>query len=76
VARRFAAVLWFVLEHGLESARTAVGQAVAAGQLDLLSRHTATSASLPATALPEQLRHVQVEAGMAKTYDALLEVVA
>jgi transposase len=76
VARRFASVLWFVLEHGLEEARAAVGQAVAAGQLDLLSRQTATPASLPATALPEQLRQVQVEAGTAKTYDALLEVVA
>ncbi len=76
VARRFAAVLWFVLEHGLESARTAVAQAVAAGQLDLLSRQTETPAALPATALLEQLRQVQVEAGAAKTYDALLEVVA
>lgn len=76
VARRFAAVLWFVLEHGLESARTAVGHAVASGQLDLLSRRATEPASLPEAALPEQLRHVQVEAGLARTYDALLEVVA
>jgi len=75
VARRFASVLWFVLEHGLEEARAAVRDALAAGRLDLLSRQTATPASLPATALPEQLRQVQVQAGTAKTYDALLEVV-
>lgn len=76
VARRFAAVLWFVLEHGLESARAAVGDAVNAGQMDILSRRTTRPASLPTAAIPEQLRHVRVEAGKAQTYDALLEVVA
>lgn len=76
VARRFASVLWFVLEHGMESARTAVGQALATGPLDLLSRPTVAPAVLPAVALPEPLRQVQVEAGRAKTYDALMEVIA
>lgn len=76
VARRFAAVLWFVLEHGLASARTAVEEALASGQLDLLRRNVAATASLPAASIPEALRQVRVESGAAKTYDALLEVVA
>lgn len=76
VARRFASVLWFVLEHDLATAREAVARALEAGQLDLLSRRVAPSAALPEAVLPEQLRHVCVEAGCAKTYNVLLEGVA
>ncbi len=76
VARRFASVLWFVLEHGLESARDAVARALAAGQLDLLSRQVQPSSALTESALPESLRQVRVEAGSAKAYDVLLEGVA
>ena len=72
VARRYAAVLWFVLEHGLESARTAVGEALAAGRLDLLSRSATGRGVLQEQAVPAQLRQVQVEAAEAKRYDLLL----
>ena len=76
VARRFAAVLWFVLEHGLEAARAAVHHAVVSGQLDVLGHHPAMRAALPMAALPEGMRQVQVESGVARAYDALLEVPA
>lgn len=76
VARRFAAVLWFVLEHGLPAARAALNHAVASGQLDVLGRRPGLRAPPPVVVLPEALRHVQVESGVARAYDALLEVPA
>lgn len=72
VARRFASVLGFVLEHGLESARTAVGQALAVGRLNLLSRSASERQALPEQAVPEPLRQVHVEAAAAMAYDYLL----
>jgi transposase len=72
VARRFASVLWFVLEHGLDQARTAVRDALAAGRLDLLSRSATERGVLQEQAVPAQLRQVQVEAAEAKRYDLLL----
>ena len=72
VARRFAAVLWFVLEHGLDQARVALDQSLAAGRLDLLSRSASARHPLPEQAVPEELRQVHVEAASARAYDLLL----
>jgi hypothetical protein len=72
VARRFASVLWFVLEHGLEEARAALSAALAAGRLDLLSRSATERGVLQEQAVPAQLRQVQVEAAKAKRYDLLM----
>jgi transposase len=72
VARRFAAVLWFILEHDLEQARVAVQDALSAGRLDLLQRRVPDREALLAEAVPEPLRQIQVEAGCAAAYDQLL----
>lgn len=72
VARRFASVLWFVLEHGLDQARVALNQSLEAGRLDLLSRSASERHPLQEQAVPEQLRQVHVEAASAMAYDLLL----
>lgn len=72
VARRFASVLWFVLEHGLESARTALVEALAIGRLDLLGHRPSQRATLQDQAVPEQLRQIHVETASAQSYDVLM----
>jgi hypothetical protein len=49
-----------------------VGEALAAGRLDLLSRSATGRGVLQEQAVPAQLRQVQVEAAEAKRYDLLL----
>lgn len=73
-ARVLAGVLGAIHDHGEESVRQALLEAMAAGRTDLLllSRQMPASPALTPEQIPQVLRFVQVAQGAASDYDALL----
>jgi hypothetical protein len=74
-ARILAGVLGMIVEHGEPLVREALERMIEGGQLDLLTLGAALrkneSPVLPA--VPESLRHYQIEAAKAQDYDHLMQ---
>jgi transposase len=72
-ARVMAVVLRAVVDRGLESVRRAVGVAVVGERMDLLALGVgATVPAMPCVIVPAALAAIEVESGLAATYDRLL----